>query len=168
MHVRRQTPTAKTKQSDEGKKKHWEATINRILDAYNEISKSINPAQLVKMDLTSSQMKVLMSFAAKDNFTMTELSTVHSVSVSTMTSMVDRLIQNGLLQRDKDDKDRRIVRVGLSKTGNKVVSHLMSVRKRSLEQFLRELNNSEIKEFLHSIEAVAHFLAKAKKNILSQ
>lgn len=146
------------------KGKDWDATVTRILNAYNEISKSINPAQLVKVDLTSSQIKVLMSFAEKESFAMTELSNAHSVSVSTMTSMVDRLIQNGLLKRDKDDTDRRIVRVCLAAEGKKMVRHLMSIRKKALEEFMLELNDSEIKQFLQSIENVAHFFSKAKRS----
>ena len=92
-------------------------TGRRILAAYNEISKSINPAQLLKVSLTSSQIKVLSTFSDQGVFTMTELSRANGVSVSTMTSMVDRLIQGGLLERQRDGADRRIVRVGLSSRG---------------------------------------------------
>ena len=151
---------------DNKKGKYWDGTVTRILNAYNEISKSINPSQLANVDLTSSQIKVLISFAEKENFTMTELSNAHSVSVSTMTSMVDRLIQNGSLKRKKDDKDRRIVRACLTAEGKKMVGHLMSIRKQALEEFMLELNDSEIRRFLESIETVARFLSKAKRSIL--
>lgn len=150
---------------DKRKKNDWDPTAERILKAYNEISTIINPSQLVKVDLTSSQMKVLIGFAEKESFTMTELSIAHSVSVSTMTSMVDRLIQNGFLKRDKDDNDRRIVRVCLTAKGNKMVRHLMKVRMNALESFLFELNDNEIKRFLQSIETVACFLSKAKQGL---
>lgn len=152
------------KKDNNKKGKDWDRAVTRIFNAYNEISRSINPAQLVKVDLTSSQIKVLISFAEKESFTMTELSNAHSVSVSTMTSMVDRLIQNGLLKRDKDDTDRRIVRVCLTAEGKKMVRHLMSIRKKALEKFMLELNDSEIKRFLQSIENVAHFFSKAKRS----
>ena len=151
---------------DNKKGKDWDGKVDRILNAYNEISKSINPSQLVNVDLTSSQIKVLISFSEKENFTMTELSNVHSVSVSTMTSMVDRLIQNGFLKREKDDTDRRIVRVCLTAEGKKMLGHLMGIRKQALEEFMLELSDSEIKRFLESIETVARFLSKAKKNLL--
>ena len=42
--------------------KDWDAMGNRIFLAYNEISKTINPRQLIKVDLTSSQIKVIASF----------------------------------------------------------------------------------------------------------
>jgi DNA-binding MarR family transcriptional regulator len=96
------------------KARYAAATGRSILAAYNEISKSINPAQLLKVSLTSSQIKVLSTFSDHGVFTMTELSRANGVSVSTMTSMVDRLIQGGLLERQRDGADRRIVLVGLS------------------------------------------------------
>ena len=141
------------------------ATGRRILMAYNEISKSINPTQLLKVDLTSSQIKVLINFFDKRVFTMTELSRTNGVSVSTMTSMVDRLIQGGLLERQRDDADRRIVLVGLNSAGKKMVDYLMKVRRNELEKFLVELTREEVQEFLISIETVARYLAQAKKNI---
>ncbi len=76
-------------------------TDGALLAAYNEISRASIPRQLLKVQLTSSQIKVLMSFSEQDAFTMAELSRLHGVSVSTMTSMVDRLIQAGLLERQR-------------------------------------------------------------------
>ena len=145
--------------------KDWDAIGNRIFLAYNEISKTINPSQLIKVDLTSSQIKVIISFYHKSTFTMTELSLMHGVSFSTMTSMVDRLVQNGLLDRQRDDEDRRIVLVSLSAKGKKMVDYLMGARKKNLEKFLCELTQDEIREFVKSIENVAHHMSRAKGNI---
>ena len=140
------------------------ATGRRIFAAYNEISKSINPAQLLKVSLTSSQVKVLSTFSDRGVFTMTELSKVNGVSVCTMTSMVDRLIQGGLLERQRDGSDRRIVLVGLSAAGKKMLDHLIKVRRRELEKFLVKLTRDEVREFRDSIETVARYLAQAKKS----
>ena len=48
--------------------------LDRILNSYNAISKSINPANLYKIELTSSQIKVLATFIERECYTMTELS----------------------------------------------------------------------------------------------
>ena len=139
------------------------ATGSRILAAYNEISRSINPAQLLKVSLTSSQIKVLSTFSDHGVFTMTELSRLNGVSVCTMTSMVDRLIQAGLLERQRAGADRRIVLVGLSAAGKKMLDHLIKLRRRELEKFLVKLTRGEVREFRDSIETVARYLAQAKK-----
>jgi DNA-binding MarR family transcriptional regulator len=150
----------------EKKGRLWNDLLRRILTAYNEISKSINPMQLLKVDLTSSQVKVLISFFGKDHYTMTELSRVHGVSVSTMTSMADRLLLGGLIERQRDSEDRRVVRVRLSPEGKKMVDYLMKVRRQELEKFLIELSDEEIYQFVRSIENVADILSKAKEKIL--
>ena len=145
------------------KARYAAATGRRILAAYNEISKSINPAQLLKVSLTSSQVKVLSTFSDQGVFTMTELSRLNGVSVCTMTSMVDRLIQGGLLERQRDSADRRIVLVGLSAAGKKMLHYLMKMRSSELEKFLVKLTRGEVREFRDSIETVARYLAQAKK-----
>ncbi|MCP4714096.1 MAG: MarR family transcriptional regulator [Deltaproteobacteria bacterium] len=142
--------------------KGCDATVTRILSAYNVISRSINPARLVRVNLTSSQIKVLFGFAGNESFSMGALSQLHGVSVSTMTSMVDRLIQNGLLKREKDETDRRVVRVCLSARGRKAVGQLMQARREALEAFLVKLDDGERGRFLASIEDVAYFLKKAR------
>ena len=149
-----------------GRGEDWDALGNRIFLAYNEISKTINPRQLIKVDLTSSQIKIMASFFNQSTFTMTELSRLHGVSFSTMTSMVDRLLQNGLLERQRDDEDRRIVLVSLSVKGKKMVDYLMRARKQNLERFLCELTRDEIREFVKSIEIVARHMSRAKENML--
>ncbi|MCX5901469.1 MAG: MarR family transcriptional regulator [Proteobacteria bacterium] len=145
--------------------KDWDAMGNRIFLAYNEISKTINPRQLIKVDLTSSQIKVIASFFQQGTFTMAELSRLHGVSFSTMTSMVDRLLQNGLLERQRDDEDRRIVLVSLSPKGKKMVDYLMKARKQNLKKFLCELTHDEVREFVKSIEIVARHMSRSKGNM---
>jgi DNA-binding MarR family transcriptional regulator len=153
---------------NERRGKDWDALGNRIFQAYNEISKTINPSQLIKVDLTSSQIKVIVSFFHQKTFTMAELSRAHGVSFSTMTSMVDRLLQNGLLERQRDEVDRRIVLVRLSAKGKKMVDYLMKARKQNLEKFLCELTQDEVREFVKSIENVARHLSRAKGNMLQK
>ncbi len=148
------------------KKIDIDSRVSRILEAYNEISRCINPGNLIRLDLTSSQVKVLMLFSVSDGATMTELSLAQTVSVSTMTSMVDRLIHGGFLERRKDESDRRIVRVFLTVEGKKTVSHLVRVRKKALEKFYLGLSGREREQFVRSIENVAHYLQTAKSGEL--
>ena len=77
------------------KKLNWQDIVERIVSAYNVISKSINPANLYKIELTSAQIKVLATFIERDCYTMTALSQLLSVALPTMTAMIDRLIQIG-------------------------------------------------------------------------
>ena len=138
---------------------------DRIVKAYNLISQGINPSFLAKMSLTTSQMKVLLLFEEDKKFSMGELSALYSVSVSTMTSMVDRMTQNNMLKREQDRNDRRIVLVSLTSKGKKVLNRLLYARRKVLESFLYTLNENEVKRFSRAMNDAAHFLNRARENI---
>jgi DNA-binding MarR family transcriptional regulator len=145
----------------------FDDAIEKIVCAYDLISKTINPLPMLKLDLTPAQFKVLMSFDSTERSTMTDLSSANTVTVSTMTSMVDRLVQFGLVARCCDEHDRRRVLVCLTEKGHKAVAHIMDIRRRELERFLGGLHASEITEFVDSIEKTAHFLTKANKSAVA-
>lgn len=139
--------------------------IERIVRAYDVMSKTINPVAILKLDLTPAQIKVLMSFGSSDRVTMTDLSRANGVTVSTMTSMIDRLVAFELVSRCYDAHDRRRVLVCLTDKGRKTIAHVTDTRRRELERFLGGLRSSEVAEFVDSIEKTAHFLTKAKKGL---
>ena len=140
----------------------YDGAIEKIVRAYDVMSKTINPLPMLKLDLTPAQIKVLMSFDLTGSHTMTDLSRVNAVTVSTMTSMVDRLVQFDLAERCYDEHDRRKVLVCLTGNGRKAIAHIMNIRRRELERFLGGLTAVEIAEFVDSIEKTAHFLTQAK------
>ncbi len=143
----------------------FDAAIEKIVRAYDVMSKTINPVPMLKIDLTPAQIKVLMSFDASAGYTMTDLGRVNRVTVSTMTSMVDRLVSFDLVKRCSDEHDRRKVLVILTEKGRKTIDHIIHVRRHELERFLGGLRAPEIAEFVDSIEKTAHFLTKAKKRM---
>ena len=143
----------------------WKDIMDRILNSYNAISKSINPENLYKIELTSSQIKVLATFTERECYSMTELSQMLSVTLPTMTAMIDRLILSGLVKRERDERDRRVVLVRLTGDGKKVISNLMEIRKQEIEKVLRTLEHEEVEVFLGSIESVAQLLTKARTRV---
>ncbi len=144
----------------------FDSEIDKIVRAYDVMSQAINPLVRLKLDLdlTLPQFKVLMGFELQGRYTMTDLSRENAVTVSTMTSMIDRLVQFDLVTRCYDEHDRRKVLVCLTEKGRKTAEQVMNFRRRELERFLGGLNISEIAEFVDSIEKAAHFLSKANKS----
>ena len=141
---------------------NWNNVVVRIMYSYDAISKSINPAGLLKIELTSAQIKALTAFGDREERTMTELSQTLSVTLPTVTAMVDRLIHGSLVERVRDAKDRRVVRVRLTPSGKEMLSNLMVIRRVELERILKSLSTQELELFLTSIENVANLLAKAR------
>jgi len=143
-------------------KKDWDSLLKRIMSSYNDISRSINPKGLLKINLTTPQIKLLTCFNGNDEHTMSELSKNLSVSLPTMTAMVNRLEASKMVKRERDSMDRRVVKVSLTRAGERELTRLVSIRKKEMERILMNLDEDEMKNFLVSIEAVARLLTKAR------
>jgi len=131
--------------------------------SYNDISRSINPKGLLKIDLTTAQIKLLTCFSDKDHHTMSDLSKKLSVSLPTITAMVNRLEHSKMVRRERDNTDRRVVKVSLTRAGQRELTRLVSIREREMERILMNLTEDEMKNFLLSIESVSRLLAKARQ-----
>ena len=143
-------------------KEDWDSLLKRILSSYNDISRSINPKGLLKINLTTPQIKLLTCFNGNDEHTMSELGKNLSVSLPTMTAMVNRLEASKMVKRERDSMDRRVVKVSLTRAGERELTRLVSIRKKEMERILMNLDEDEMKNFLVSIEAVARLLTKAR------
>ena len=144
-------------------KKDWDNLLHRIMTSYNDISRSINPKGLLKINLTTAQIKLLTCFSEDDAYTMTELSTILAVSLPTMTAMVDRLEAANMVRRERDSDDRRVVRVRLTAVGRRELRKLAHIRKEEMEKILMNLSEKEMNAFLGSIEMVSQLLSKARR-----
>ena len=144
------------------KKQDWDKLLQRIMTSYNDISRSINPKGLLKINLTTAQIKLLTCFSDKDTHSMTELSISLAVSMPTITAMVDRLETANMVKRERNSVDRRVVQVRLTAAGKRELKKLSIIRREEMEKILMNLSEKEMDTFLGSIELVAQLLTKAR------
>ena len=78
---------------------------------------SRHPVQTGDWDMTMAQMRALMVVAYGPGCTMSELASRIGIGVSAATGLVDRLVEQGALERESDPADRRVVRVRISPAG---------------------------------------------------
>jgi len=144
------------------KRQDWDKLLQRIMTSYNDISRSINPKGLLKINLTTAQIKLLTCFSDKDTHSMTELSISLAVSMPTITAMVDRLETANMVKRERNSVDRRVVQVRLTAAGKRELKKLSIIRREEMEKILMNLSEKEMDTFLGSIELVAQLLTKAR------
>jgi len=145
------------------KKQDWDKLLQRIMTSYNDISRSINPKGLLRINLTTAQIKLLTCFSDKDSHSMTELSVSLAVSMPTITAMVDRLETANMVKRERNNVDRRVVQVRLTAAGKRELKKLTHIRRDEMEKILMNLSAKEMNTFLGSIELVARLLTKARQ-----
>src|SRR5665647_1248738 len=83
-------------------------TVSRIM---KRISKHLGQDMEDRYDLTGPQMFTLWQLKESGPMSMGEFSEMLAVTHGVATRMVDRLIDKGMVERSRDEVDRRVVRV---------------------------------------------------------
>ena len=104
---------------------------------------------LRQKDLTFMQMNVLVTlhFAKDEKMTMKELERKYGVAQSTISGIVNRLEQKGLVSSYYDPSDKRIKIVTIEKSGLKILQEGYEDMLKSEAQLVHGFSEEEKKEF---------------------
>ncbi len=139
---------------------------SRVLHLISELVKNNEMCDrecVAQYGVTASQGYTILSIPEKDTLRMNELSRIMGVDNSTMTRMVDQLVEKTLVYRKPDEKDRRLVRIGLTGKGQELHGDLEEELKNFYKEALDEFNEDERIVIIHSLEQLNQAYAKAFK-----
>jgi DNA-binding MarR family transcriptional regulator len=96
--------------------------------------------------LTLPQFDVLaeLSRAVEQGFTFVELSRLLLVTSGNLTGIVDRLENDGLVRRETDDRDRRLVRIVLTRKGRQLVEQIMPLHATDIHSLLEFMSVDQL------------------------
>ncbi len=114
-------------------------------------------------NLTMAMMTVLHVVGFEGKQTMTALSEQTGLSTSAMSHLLQRLVEQGLLERQDDAADRRVRRVALTSAGTALLSQMMRLRFADLRASVAPLSERTMKLLGVAVgEAVAELSAHLK------
>ena len=85
---------------------------------------------------------------------MSRLAEAMDVSQASATGIVDRMEQRGLVERLRDDADRRVVRVALADGGRQTLGVMANERREHLAQIIDQLTDGELEGFLAGLRGM--------------
>lgn len=95
------------------------------------------PKEWLHIDLTTSQLKVVLLIFVSGPLRMSDIASGLEVSLATATGVVERLVERGMLIREGDPEDRRVVLCSLSDEGEKLISGVWQVSRDWLGKIMR-------------------------------
>jgi DNA-binding MarR family transcriptional regulator len=98
--------------------------------------------------ISHSEIAVLDNLGADGAMAMGALAARVRVPLSTATRVVDRMVERGLVQRDRPENNRRVVRVGLAPAGRRWYDQALAARIAGTERMLGHLTAAEQNELL--------------------
>jgi DNA-binding MarR family transcriptional regulator len=118
-----------------------------------------SPEEWSELELTMPQARTLflLSLGPKR---MNELASHLGCGLSAGTSMIDRLVKKGLVQRVEDSSDRRVVACRLSEEGEQVVQRVTSVGRMRIEGLAEVLSLEELELVVKAMEIMSEGIGR--------
>lgn len=127
------------------------ATIRKIIRAVDVHSKKLR----ISAGITGPQLIILKELRLHDRITTTELAEKISLSQSTVTSILDRLVDRGLVSRNRDEIDKRKWFLEISNDGKAIVDSSPSAVQQDFVDSFLQLPEKEQKSMLDTLQNIA-------------
>lgn len=126
----------------------------QIEDVFRRIMKKV-PGEWrkhAKAGLSRSQAMVLYQLGVESPQRSSSLACSLSITTGGLTGITDKLVKEDLVQRNRDDDDRRVVYLAVTEKGRDVLSSMEATRKAFMATFFRGLSQEELDQF----DKIAH------------
>jgi DNA-binding MarR family transcriptional regulator len=138
--------------------------IRAVLAAQLQLARCVVSTQMqewAQLELTIGQLKVMMILAGHPGMTISQLAESLSIGKPSTSILVDRLVQQGLLQRTEDEADRRRTLVTLTAAGNDLTTRLHQGNIERMVQWYSALAPDDLAALRRGLEALAKVAAPA-------
>jgi DNA-binding MarR family transcriptional regulator len=135
------------------KEKLIESTLELADEGFRELIPFL-PKEWLELDLTAGQLRALLLLYTNGPTRMSDISSALGVSMATATGVIDRTVERGIVVRESDPNDRRIVLCRVSPEGERLVSGLWRSWSERAKVMLRALDRPgllAVKGFLEAM-----------------
>ncbi|MFD1775093.1 MarR family winged helix-turn-helix transcriptional regulator [Paenibacillus rhizophilus] len=137
--------------------------INRYIDAYQIVTRRINARIRESIDegLTSDQFQILRLIDGQPRCTSTYLAEAFSVGKSSITAIINRLAEAGIIERTRDESDRRQVYLTISDYGRGIYETAEHKVLEVISPYLMNFDKDNIELFITMFEKLAQLMQEA-------
>jgi DNA-binding MarR family transcriptional regulator len=111
-----------------------------------------------EVGLSTATWFLLSMLIEEDGISQGEVSHRFEVDPSRITRLAQRLQDEGLLRRERDPEDNRVVRLYASEEGRLLIESSQERRERFESRFQREFTSEELAEFRRALGVVARLM----------
>jgi len=129
-----------------------------LLQSTNYFMNQITRKYLEEKKLSLPRYWVLLNVNACRGMTMGELQNKMFLAPSSVTSLVDSLVEGKLLQRGDHPEDRRVVRLFITDEGKRVLDEVQAFRFQNLKEAFRDINPDVFPVLVNAMEILSGFL----------
>ena len=139
-----------------------EAFADRAMELFSQLARGMVRHEnnyLTKGAITLPQVWVLRYLTRQRECPMRELAEFMKMGLSSVTGMVDRLVKQGLANRRRTEKDRRLVFVDITAKGRKILKEILEQRRKTTLNLFESLSAEERSIYLCILEKLVKKLS---------
>jgi DNA-binding MarR family transcriptional regulator len=129
-------------------------SLRRIFKATQDYSFEVSD----KFGITGPQLWALNTLSKNEGLPLGELSKKMYLRPSTITGIIDRLEKRGYVVRNRDQRDRRVVRILLTSKGKRLAKKGPNPIQGKMIYGLRGLNRGELRSIYDSIQKLVEIM----------
>nr|WP_319539548.1 MarR family transcriptional regulator [uncultured Methanospirillum sp.] len=104
--------------------------------------------------INPAQGRILFALWKGDGIAIRDLASRTKLQKSTLTSMLDRLEQDGLITRNPSEKDRRVILISLARDHEIIRDLFLQVSHEMIEEFYAGFSPGEIDDFEENLRRI--------------
>jgi len=129
-------------------------SIRKLMQAGEFYTKELNK----KYQVSAPQLNCLISLYENGHLPPSQIAKYIMVKSSTVTGIVDRLEQKGLVKRFRDSPDRRIITIELTDSGKNLAKNAPSPIQQKIIDGLKKLSKDELDQIILSLTKLTDML----------
>jgi len=142
-------------------------SVARLRAALARISRMID-REVSAGEMTRTQLSVLGSIARRGPLGVSELAAIEGLNPTMLSRILAKLEDADLVARAADDADRRVVRVEVTATGERLHRQLGAERVRLLTERLQLLQTDSAAQILAALPALEEFAAELSRETVTE
>lgn len=135
----------------------YEALMQRLADTHTP--------EFLEIAISMPQAKLLYLLSAGGELHMSALVHRLGVSLSTISGLVDKVVDQGLASRREDPADRRQVMVGLTPAGHDFIDRFRELNARQMRELLDLLGDDDLARVRDAMSALAVAANRLAQNL---
>lgn len=116
-------------------------------------------------DLSIKEMHTIEAIGMYGEHTTSEVAKKTYVTVGTLTVSINNLVKKGYVERIRSEKDRRVVKLGLTKKGRLLYRLHDKFHRDMVKETLTDLSDEEAKVLIKALRNLHAFLNRTKESL---
>jgi DNA-binding MarR family transcriptional regulator len=138
----------------------------KIMKVALDIHKKLFAVMLkdVEPSLSKSHVYILADISLRGECTVTDIANHLEITLSAVTSLVDKLCSADLVTRVRSEEDRRVVFLKLTEKGEKVLGIIEKNKNTLMKKVFSDITAEEFNSFFGTIEKITRNILESNEN----